>query len=264
MFTTHPDNMRMESTPERVFSVCRLVSLKSLSREELRDALTLGKTRSNTIINYALDVAEKDLMIIQNKDGKLILLQNRDILTSPITFRRYVSANVFSYKTSTFYLFTKWVISQNERVFSINSWEVLAKTAEKEVEALSGLGENAALGWRFWASFLGIGYLNETNFLPNMKIRIQDVLATEFPLSFQYGEPIKAKDFTSWISVTITEVNFEVDLPYAFSSGLRTLHDLGLIVLESRRDTERINLFYVDGDPINDFSHITVTKEVCL
>jgi len=264
MFTTHPDNMRMEPTPERVFSVCRLVSQKSLTKDELRDALTLGEAKSNNIINYAIDVAEKDLKIIQSKDDKLTLLQNKDILASPVSFRRYVNANAFSLKTSTFHIFTRWVISQNERAFSIDKWEVLAKTAEKEVEALSGLDENAALGWRFWASFLGIGYLNETNFLPNMNIRIHDILATEFSKSFKYSEPIRAKDFISWISLRITEVNFEGNLPLAFSSGLRTLHDLGLIVLESRLDTERISLFYVDGDPINEFSHITITEEVCL
>lgn len=264
MFTTHPDNMRMEPTPERVFSVCRLVSQKSLTREELRDALTLGETKSNNIINYAIDVAEKDLKIIQSKDGKLVLLQSKDILSSPIYFRRYASAKAFELKTSTFYIFTRWVISQNEKTFLIDNWEVLAKIAEKEVKALIGLDENAALGWRFWASFLGIGYLNETNFIPNMKIRIQDVLATEFSKSFRYGVPIRAMDFISWISLRITEVNFGGNLPLAFSSGFRTLHDLGLIVLESRRDTERISLFYVDGDPINDFSHITVTEEVCL
>ena len=51
-------------------------------------------------------------------------------------------------------------------------------------------------------------------------------------------------------------------LPLAFSAGLRTLHELGLIKLETWRDSNRVFLYSVDGDPINDFSHITVRKEV--
>ena len=42
MFKVNPDGMRMEPTPERVLSVCRLVSHKSMSRDEVRQCMTLG------------------------------------------------------------------------------------------------------------------------------------------------------------------------------------------------------------------------------
>ena len=42
MFKVNPDGMRMEPTPERVLSVCRLVAQKSMTREEIRKAMTLG------------------------------------------------------------------------------------------------------------------------------------------------------------------------------------------------------------------------------
>lgn len=58
------------------------------------------------------------------------------------------------------------------------------------------------------------------------------------------------------------EVDMSGKLPLAFSAGLRTLHELGLIKLETWRDSNRVFLYSVDGDPINDFSHITVRKEV--
>ena len=34
----------------------------------------------------------------------------------------------------------------------------MAKICGSEVKELSALNENAVLGWRFWAAFLGIGY----------------------------------------------------------------------------------------------------------
>ena len=49
----------------------------------------------------------------------------------------------------------------------------------------------------------------------------------------------------------------------AVSAGLRTLHELDIIKLEARRDTDRIKLYFVDGDPIDEFSHISVREEAC-
>ena len=98
--------------------------------------------------------------------------------------------------------------------------------------------------------------------IPNMKIRIEDVLATTFADKFNYDEAIRATDFITWISTKMPEVDMSGKLPLAFSAGLRTLHELGLIKLETWRDSNRVFLYSVDGDPINDFSHITVRKEV--
>ena len=57
------------------------------------------------------------------------------------------------------------------------------------------MNENAVLGWRFWAAFLGLGYLSGTMIIPNMKIRVQDVLATNFSKKFKFNEAIQAYDF---------------------------------------------------------------------
>ena len=138
----------------------------------------------------------------------------------------------------------------------------MAKTCASEISELSQLDENAVLGWRFWATFLGIGYLNRTMFLPNMKLRLQDILASDFNKKLEFGKAIRAMDFMEWLSPRIPEVNIGNRLPLALSAGLRTLHELGLIKLETWPDSERIILFQIDGDPINDFSHITVREEV--
>ena len=50
--------------------------------------------------------------------------------------------------------------------------------------------------------------------------------------------------------------------PLALSAGLRTLHELGLIKLEMWSDSTPIMLYYVDGDPINGFTHISVKEAI--
>ena len=263
MFRRNPDGMRMEATPERVLSVCRLVAHKSMTRDEVCRAMTLNQNEEKELdqIRKSIAVASEELCILRMKNDKLELAVKPDMLASPDTFRRYVSSVAFAGRDTTFFMFTKWIIEQNEKIFALRTWEGMAKTCGTEISELSAINENAVLGWRFWAAFLGVGYLSGAMIIPNMKQRLQDIMVTEFPKRFNYGERVRATDFIAWLDNRMSEVNMEDKLPLALSAGLRTLHELGFIRLETWRDSNRGMLYKVDGELINDFSHITV-KEV--
>lgn len=265
MFKTHPDGMRMEPTPERVLAVCRMVAKQSMKKEDLQSLMALNwkADADYQTVNLSITVAMDELGLLQNKNGLICYAADPSIISSTENFRRYVSGMVFHKADTSFAMFSKWVIAQNERLFTLGKWEVMAKTCKEENPAMKNLGENTALGWRFWAAFLGLGYLSGTMLIPNMKLRIQDILATSFSDRFQYGEAILAKDFIQWLTTRLPEADLRDRLPLAVSAGLRTLHELGLIKLESWRDSVRVPLYRIDGDPINDFSHITVYEEVC-
>lgn len=264
MFKVNPDGMRMEPTPERVLSVCRLIAHKSMARDEVRKAMTLGINDEKELdqINKSINVALEELSIIKAQADNLALAVDPNVIASPTSFRRYVSARVFSAKNTTFHMFTKWLIAQNERIFSMKSWEGMAKTCGSEIKELSALNENAVLGWRFWAAFLGHGYLSGTMIIPNMKLRLEDILATAYTEKFKFNETILAQDFMLWLSAKMPEVEIGNKLPLALSAGLRTLHELGLIKLETWSDSTPIKLFPVDGDPINGFTHISVEEAI--
>ena len=264
MFKANPDGMRMEPTPERVLSVCRLVAHKSMTRDEVRMAMTLGHDEDREIdqINKSINVALDELNIIKTKDDQFVLSVDPDVIATTTAFRRYIAFQVFNRKDTTFFMFTKWLISQNEKIFSMKSWEGLAKTCGAEVSELKALNENAVLGWRFWAAFLGIGYLSGTMIIPNMKLRLEDILATDFNSRFKYNESILAKDFIVWLGSKLPEVNVSGTLPLALSAALRTLHELDMIKLETWMDSDKVMLYNVDGDPINSFSHITVMEVI--
>lgn len=264
MFRVNPDGMRMEPTPERVLSVCRLIAHKSMTREEVRKAMTLGINDGNGIaqINASIDVALKELSLIKAENDNLMLAVDPSVIASPTAFRRYVSSRVFSAKNTTFYMFTRWLISQNERIFTLKTWEGMAKTCGTEIKEMSTLPENAVLGWRFWAAFLGLGYLSGTMIIPNMKLRLEDILATTYTEKFKFNETILAQDFILWLSAKMPEVEIGSKLPLALSAALRTLHEIGLIKLETWSDSPPIMLYYVDGDPINSFTHISVKEAI--
>ena len=172
MFCDNPDPMRPEPTPERVLAVCRLIAHNPITKEQLQDAMTLSKTGEKSVaeINSALDVAMKDLQLITDKDGLLRFSNSLDVIATTTDFRRYISSQIFARKGSTFFLFSQWMIACNDRLASLQRWENMAFQARKEVSALSDLDENAITGWRFWAAFLGLGYLSGTMMIPNMKL----------------------------------------------------------------------------------------------
>ncbi len=258
--------MRMEPTPERVLSVCRLISQQPMTREELRYAMNLGADDAKTVdqINKSLNVALEELSLVKLQDNKLTLAAEPDVIASAAAFRRYVSSRVFADTDTTFCMFTRWLISQNERIFALRNWQGLAKTCGSEVKELVSLGENDALGWRFWAAFLGIGYLSSTMIIPNMKLRLQDIFATVYTEQFKYDESVPAQDFVPWLAGKLPEVEFTDKLPLALSAGLRTLHELRLIKLESWSDSTSVTLYNVDGEPVNSFTHISVKEAICL
>ena len=233
--------MRMEPTPERVLSVCRLIAHKSMTRDEVRTAMTLGSNDDKQLdqIDKSIRVALEELSILDSKDNRLVLAVDPAVVGAVSSFRRYVSNKVFGLKDTTFYMFSKWLITQNERIFTLKSWEGMAKTCSSEIKELSALNENAVLGWRFWAAFLGLGYLSGTMIIPNMKLRLQDILATSFLERFKYNETISATDFIAWLGGKLPEVSMSGNLPLALSAALRTLHDLDLIKLETWRDSKQ-------------------------
>lgn len=265
MFKTHPDGMRMEPTPERVLAVCRMAAKQPMKKEVLQSLLALNwkADADYKLANSVISVAMDELGLLQNKNGLIYYGVDPNVISSTTAFRRYVSGIVFHKADTSFTMFSKWVIAQNERLFTLGKWEVMAKTCKEENPSMHNLGENAALGWRFWAAFLGLGYLSGTMLIPNMKLRIQDLLATDFTDRFQYGESIRAGDFALWLNQRLPEVDFQGKLPLAVSAGLRTLQELGLIKLERWQDSVRVQLYHIDGEPVNEFSHITVYEEVC-
>ena len=124
MFKVNPDGMRMEPTPERVLSVCRLIAHESMTRDEVRKAMTLGVNDEKELdqINKSINVALEELSLIKAEADNLVLAVDPGVIASPAAFRRYVSARVFSAKDTTFQMFTKWLIAQNERILSLKSW----------------------------------------------------------------------------------------------------------------------------------------------
>ena len=62
MFKKNYDSMRMEPTPERVLAVCRLASQCQISRDQMKEYLTLGQMGDKEVDTVNRSLARKRMM----------------------------------------------------------------------------------------------------------------------------------------------------------------------------------------------------------
>ncbi len=264
MFKDHYDQMRPGPTPERVLAICRLLIANPLTEEEIKDRIYLTKTPATKIgeefrssINAAMELG-----LISLKDNVYALSVAPSHIATVEAFRRIAASRAFANKKSTFFRVCQWYIGSNESVFYYLNWEDKAAAAVKS--GIDKTDNNDMLGWRFWASFLGLGYIHGTELIPNMYVRVRDVLATDFSKKFDFDEEIPADQFFDWLLAKIPEAKMaDGSINLALSSAIRTLRDMGELAPLSLMDAVPMYLYHLPEDPTNKISHIVVKKEVC-
>lgn len=265
MFKGHYDSMRPGPTPERVRAVCRLLDGKQYTEDEIKEYIYLDKTAATKIgeeFKRSLQAA-LELNLISFKDNLYTLSVDANQIETVEAFRRTVASRAFANRDSTFYRVSRWYINANEAVFDALNWEDKAALANKSLGDKK-LTDNDMLGWRFWASFLGLGYLYGTELIPNMYLRVRDVLATEFSKTFSFNEPIPVHDFFGWIWKKVPEARTDDEsINLALSSAIRTLREMGDVDPVFYSDASPMYLYKLSGDTTNRITHIIVKETVC-
>lgn len=249
------DNMRPGPTPERVLAICRLVNQGNYTSQDLfrLSELDPDSKFEEEAIRRSIEAAEELKLIIKNGDKYSVNIPGSS-LESATAFRRVISPIIFANKKSTFFRLTEWYIANSDMTQGINRFDdFAAMSAKNGVESIS---ENDVLGWRFWMRYLGHAYQYNKTLIPNMKVRLGDVLETVEP-----GTKMTAAQFVIWLKENVPEVASSCTnqgLSLAVSNGLRTLHEEGTVELISTMDAAKTGLFKLVGVSLNDFSEIIV------
>lgn len=265
LFKAHYDVMRPGPTPERVRAICKLLSGTELTENEIKDYIYLDKTVTTKIgeeFKRSLQ-ASVELGLVAYKDSRYTLAVDESQVHTVETFRRTVARCAFANRDSTFFRVSRWYMNANETVFDEIVWEKKANMVKKALGD-DRINENDMLGWRFWASFLGLGYLSGTELIPNMYLRVRDVLAVEFSKVFAFGEEVPAHDFFAWLWELIPEARTEDEsINLALSNAIRTLRDMGEVKPVFFPDAVPMYLYSLPEDSTKMITHVIVRKEVC-
>ena len=118
----------------------------------------------------------------------------------------------------------------------------------------------AMRAWRFWASFLGFGYLQEMFVIPNANVFLGDVISStnlEKKRMYSVNEFVDA--ITPMANIVISDIAAK-KFNYGVSNGLRALQDAGKIKMEHIHDQEDMWTLYPLKAYSNDsiITHITI------
>ena len=250
MFT---GNMVTEAIPARVFALYKIViSKKGITRSELQSLMEPeGIYKGNSYFSTILKAAT-ELKIVDIQDNYVEPLVSEEQLKTIEDFRKYAISKLSGFEDSQFYKCTNAIVNMDERVYKYNlisDTEMLNYISEQIGQQITA---PMVRGWRFWAQFLGFGYMYNMTFLPNAYVFTKNVIALmnlenkkeyfmdDFMVRFnQYGKIITEN--------LQTEKNFNI----ALSSALRELHDNGEITLKYDNDLGSIWILYPSNELFN-------------
>lgn len=253
--------------PERVYELCKLVEKKPMAVKELQDKMEPNYLPGNSGTPYFADyrLAAEELGLINISDGFVSFSEgNSKAISSLQSMRQYANWHMSEHKEGQFYKVTQGIFSQDTAVFKYgNLTEMLSEVSEW---VQSDVTAQNLLGWRFWASYLGLGYLNQrgnsVQFLPNAGVFIWDIIS-------RAGiEKNQLFSIDEWIEKVGTHIDpIQKDLGertfnFGTSCGLRMLHDQEYIKMDTIMDQKNSwRLYQMNSHKVpSEITHITVLR----
>ena len=251
--------IQKEATPKRVYAFLKLVDYKEMTKENLEKYLqpkTLNNKNNTPFTNVygfvtSANLIEKDFtdnIVLKNIDSKDLMDWN--------LYRKYMANLMFSNENSNFFKFTSWYLQQGKDVLQYKTSNDIQKDLTEE---FSELNEDDVLGWRFWASFLGIGFLSGGIVIPNTYQRIKDILDNDTFINRE--KEIEFEEFINRLLDRCKELKSSVDgnnISFGLSNGLRTLHDQKYIQLI--RTSDSTNVWHLHKTTHEIFEDVTSIK----
>ncbi len=269
-------------TPHRLYALVCLVSrLKTSRQQTIIDMLQPTILVENQSSAESVYDAARDYGLIREQPNETVTLNvEQEHIQSIDSFRRYMQHALLGVKEEhipnyLFNLYSAWYATQDEQVllFSASDYEV--KFNDQVFKDLSTNAFNSTKfnAWRPWAAFLGLGWpmkvgLSETRreiLVPDAHIRLGGVLPTLLP---EKNEKVSFSVFAERLAITCPELDggdlFEYcwdqsrggeqhgnNLSLMVSTGLRLLHDVGIIQLIQQRDaSSNWYLYPAEGHPV--------------
>lgn len=250
MFT---GNMVTEAIPARVYALYKIViSKKEISRSDLQELMEpsgiYGGASSyfSTILKTATE-----LKLVDVQDNMVVALVSKEQINSIDDMRTYVITRLDNYDEEQFYKCTNAIVNLDEKIYkysSVSDSEMLNYLYEKTGQQITA---PMARGWRFWAQFLGFGYMNGFVFLPNAYVFVKDIIKALKLEKKEYQMDEFMAMFNQYGRILTSNSKDDKYLNLAFSSALRELHENGEIKLKYISDQASKWILYPSNDLFN-------------
>jgi len=259
------NSLKNNQTPERVRALCQLVEYAAYTREEVAQLL------QPSAINNSQDTTKHILTFVIS--GKLVIEQDKKLYSvmppgttqDPRLFRRTIIQNAHQQPDLVFHRFTAWALGKGQDLM-ISKADQLELMFFDEVSRKSNTNREYnkfnITAWMDWAGYLGYGFSHNSYFLINPAIRIEEALFFDEALEREKTMPFR--QFMQWLNRSVPELDGgtyheqvyasrqDQRLSYALSAGLRTLHQQGVIRLNTVKDAS--DVWYLTPSKLHEVS----------
>lgn len=248
--------LRPEVTPERLHSLCLLVSKKGFSSQQIRalvhpSGFNAGSDQISKNIGFA-----KKLGLIKEEEGQIKLEVPGDVVESREKFKMFMLEKFL--QDSAFLEVTRWLLQQDKVLWQDNVANTVAK-----IKAFERLNKEYLLAYRFWYKFFGLGLFIDKRLINNPYNFLRNFISR---MGYDHGERVLLHSFISELIRKFPVFSVCVQhhsLNFSLTLGMVTLHEMEYIKLTYMPDAPHIySLFY--SIPIEGYMQSEVTHFVFL
>lgn len=238
--------------PERVYTLCKIVEKKPISNTDLKERMEPEYLGQKTVYFSDYRNTAEELKLITISDNMISLAVDTSVIKSIDIMRKYTNGILEEFKSGQFYQVTNAYFEMGNKVLSnekniANLAPVLSQRLNRPIDATE------MRAWRFWVSFLGLGYLQDMFVIPNADMFLKDIISIagfEKNHRYSFGEFIAR--LRPFCNIIIDSDPLNRKLNYGVSNGLRGIHDACVIKLEHILDQEDIwNLYPIKAHAIS-------------
>ena len=248
--------------PERVYTLCKVVEKKALTSSEVKNKMEPSYLNQATSYYNDYRNAAEELQLIVITDNVLSLAVDPSVIKDMDSMRFYVNGQLDRFREGQFYKVTKAYFSAGESILH-GEQNVANMASAMTLRAGIQVDSMAMRAWRFWASYLGFGYLQGMFVIPNADVFLNDIIhRANFEKNYKYSIDDFLKKIKPYSDIIIDSSDGNKTFSFGVSNGLRTLQDAGYIKMEHIMDQEDTwNLYHIDALSSNEVvTNITVLK----
>ena len=256
------NKMVTTAIPERVYTLCKIVEKKAISSNEAKEKMEPSYLEQKSSYFNEYRNAAEELHLITITDNVLSLEVNPSILKNMDTMRFYINGQLNQFRDGQFYKVTKAYFDMGEEILR-GEQNVANMASIMSLKSGISVDSMAMRAWRFWAAYLGFGYLQDMFVIPNADIFLWDIIKMAgFDKNKRYPVTGFLERLRPYGDIIIDSSNGNKTFSFGVSNGLRTLQDAGYIRMESIMDQEDTwNLYHIDELSANEeVTNITVLR----
>lgn len=253
------EKMVTPAIPERVYALCKIVEKGAITASEIKGKMEpdfLGNKSS--YFNDYRNAAE-ELGLISISDDLVSLAVDDTVVKSTDNMRKYINQQLEKFNAGQFYLVTNAFFEKGSDIFKedkniANLGPMFSEMTGLQVDAM------AMRAWRFWASFLGFGYLQDMFIIPNANVFLKDIILES---NIEKNKMYSISEFVDILSPKANIVFSDLSnkkFNYGVSNGLRALQDSGFLKMEHILDQKDIWALY----PMKAYSNDSIITNITI